>query len=179
MFVSEYFSFFSQVFNFRCLLFSYSFPLPFAFSLVSVSVFLFLIMPFLNPLILDMLTHFLFNRIFDSIQVKLNALSHYICANRNSCDRIPNGMEWNGVCMSICMQEWIFCEKLYICIKFTYIKTGKISSSKSQMIEIKYYLRHNAFLGIFDWKTKSVCWFSLVFLLQFYVIIFPKKTFFF
>lgn len=82
IFVSEY-SFFSQVFNFRCLIFSYSFPLLFSFRLsLSLRHYAFFHLPILN-----VLTHFLFNRIFDSIQAKLNALVLLLRKQRNSFDR--------------------------------------------------------------------------------------------
>lgn len=83
--------------------------LPHKFSNVNVcfspALFLSFIMTFLHPLILDMLTHLLFNRIFDSIQVKLNALSR-ITFTQTETVPIEYQMAWNGmVYLRRCMQE--------------------------------------------------------------------------
>lgn len=77
----------SQVFNFRCLLFAFSLLCYPFFSCGTSLLWPFFAHPSLTS-VSNVLTHFLFNRIFDSIQVKLNTLVFY--ANRNSFDRMAS-----------------------------------------------------------------------------------------
>lgn len=172
--VSEY-SFFHKfsIFNvcFSLTLFLFVLPSPSRLHYTSFS----------PPLILNKCWHIFYSIEF-LIPFKWNSMhSYYFFANRN--------MKWNGVHKYMCMrmQERIFCKKLY-CIKFhTHIFCSKwgekyIFISKSQMNELRCrwkYLRHKNFSPslLFDWKSKSVCWFCLGFLRQLCDYI-SKKLFF-